>query len=348
MYGTTKFGGTSTDCTDGPGCGAIYRVNADGGTTVLHSFSFTGATGYYPAAELAVGADGFMYGSAVQGGAYGWGTLFKLAADGTVTLLHSFNNADGAAPAGRLLPLPDGMLYGTTAAGGSVGPGTGCGTVFRFNPLTNAVDTLVDFGALGGGTAAFGCVSEVGLSLGADGLLYGATSEGGADNKGVIYRVSPSGANFFVVRELADSDGRFMRGEMVLGDDGAMYGTMQQYGGFMYGTAFRLKPNGQYTVLHRFENLDGRAPVAGLTRGTGGRFYGTTAAGGKHGCGTVFKMSKRGAVKTLRHFRGCLNAADGQAPMAPVFLDPSGVLWGTTALGGRGDFGTVFKLVPVP
>src|ERR1035441_3478117 len=48
----------------------------------------------------------------------GWGTVFRLTADGTLTPLHSFNYEDGAYPVGGLVQATDGNLYGTTSQGG--------------------------------------------------------------------------------------------------------------------------------------------------------------------------------------------------------------------------------------
>src|SRR5262245_59111305 len=49
-------------------------------------------------------------------------------------------------------------------------------------------------------------------------------------------------------------------------------------------------------------------------------------------------------LTTLYSF-GAANG-DGSNPTAPLILDPSGSLYGTTTAGGSNGFGTVFKLTP--
>ena len=61
--------------------------------------------------------------------------MFKLAPDGTETVLHAFTASDdGSGPYGGLIADANGNLYGTTATGGSAGCGGisyGCGTLFE-------------------------------------------------------------------------------------------------------------------------------------------------------------------------------------------------------------------------
>jgi uncharacterized repeat protein (TIGR03803 family) len=73
---------------------------------------------------------GNFYGTTVNGGASGFGTIFKLDTSGNETVLHSFTGGDGAGPYAGLIVDNVGNLYGTTFAGGAVG----YGTVFTFIP----------------------------------------------------------------------------------------------------------------------------------------------------------------------------------------------------------------------
>jgi len=108
-----------------------------------------------------------------------------------------------------------------------------------------------------------------------------------------------------------------------------------------------------FKVLHTFRGAptDGEAPFGQLIRDTAGNIYGTTGAGGKGkckgGCGTAFKMSRNGKVIWLHSFNG----ANGMEPLAGLFRDPAGNLYGTTVEGGAHCYGmgfpgcgTVFEL----
>jgi uncharacterized repeat protein (TIGR03803 family) len=143
LYGTTLAGGAGS----GPGSGTVFKLTPPttaGGTwteSVLYSFTGTtdGANPYYGA--LIADASGALYGTTVNGGAAGGGTVFKLTppttAGGTWTesVLYSFTSTtDGAKPYGGLIADASGALYGTT-------PNPGSGTVFKLTPPTTAGGT---------------------------------------------------------------------------------------------------------------------------------------------------------------------------------------------------------------
>jgi uncharacterized repeat protein (TIGR03803 family) len=107
-----------------------------------------------------------------------------------------------------------------------------------------------------------------------------------------------------------------------------------------------LTPPGSYseTGIYSFTGgVDGRYPSGALVADAQGNLYGTTQSGGMFGEGEVFKLSPSGALTVLYSFRG---GSDGALPYAGVILDAAGNLFGTTASGGSGNVGTVFKLTP--
>jgi uncharacterized repeat protein (TIGR03803 family) len=77
----------------GPFCAALAMAAAGSASaapteTVLHSF--TGSDAGYPFAGLIADRAGNLYGTTQNGGASGWGTVFKLSPSGTETVLYSF------------------------------------------------------------------------------------------------------------------------------------------------------------------------------------------------------------------------------------------------------------------
>jgi uncharacterized repeat protein (TIGR03803 family) len=98
-------------------------ASAAPGYQVLYSFTGAG-DGARPQGTLAVDAGGNVYGTAPAGGLSGFGAAYRVAPDGSVTVLHQFKaGRDGATPmAGLVARL--GALYGTTAFGGTFGYGT--------------------------------------------------------------------------------------------------------------------------------------------------------------------------------------------------------------------------------
>jgi uncharacterized repeat protein (TIGR03803 family) len=88
LYGTTEFGGTYRNC-NGEGCGVVFKLDATGKETVLHSFT-GGRDGASPVSGLTIDSDGNLYGAAVSGGDLkcksgtnlGCGTVFKITHSG--------------------------------------------------------------------------------------------------------------------------------------------------------------------------------------------------------------------------------------------------------------------------
>jgi uncharacterized repeat protein (TIGR03803 family) len=136
LYGTTRFGGSNAACTYNGGCGTVFEITASGTETVLYNFS-GGMDGLYPYAGLVRDKAGNLYGTTFSGGIsscffdLGCGVVFKLAPDGTETVVYSFTGAaDGGNPNGALALDSKGNLYGTTLYDGA----HGYGTVFKVTP----------------------------------------------------------------------------------------------------------------------------------------------------------------------------------------------------------------------
>ncbi len=123
LYGTTQGGGTY----DG---GTVFKVDKSGNETVLHSFGAT-TDGREPQGPLVHDAAGNLYGTTYSGGAFGYGTVFKIDTTGKETILYSFGGgADGFGPNSGVIVDATGNLYGTTLEGGAFNSGT----IFKIAP----------------------------------------------------------------------------------------------------------------------------------------------------------------------------------------------------------------------
>jgi uncharacterized repeat protein (TIGR03803 family) len=135
-------------------------------------------------------------------------------------------------------------------------------------------------------------------------------------------------------------------GNLVQGSDGNFYGTTQFSGLNNAGTAFKITPNGTFTLLHSFSTAvtDGSYPMGNLIQGSDGSFYGTTYAAGAIGYGTVFKITPAGTFTLLHSFtRGATDAAN---PQTALVQGSDGNFYGTTAAGGANGDGSVFEITP--
>jgi uncharacterized repeat protein (TIGR03803 family) len=128
--------GTAAAC-DYNDTGTVYRLKRSGSKYAFKViFTFNRKNGSDPSDEpghLALDSAGNIYGTAQNGGGYGFGTVFKLAAGSFLyTDLHDFdkNGMDGYWPQGGVSLDSLGNLYGTTLDGGSNG---GYGTVWQIS-----------------------------------------------------------------------------------------------------------------------------------------------------------------------------------------------------------------------
>jgi large repetitive protein len=303
FYGTTAIGGAN-------GYGTVFKMTPSGTLTTLYSFCpQTGCTdGKNPQAGLVQGTDGNFYGTTASGGgANNYGTVFKITPSGTLTSLYSFCSqsgcTDGVIPVAGLVQGTDGNFYGTTYYGGAGGannvlpPGAapGDGTVFKITP-SGTLTTLYSFCPQTGCTD--GKNPQAGLVQGTDGNFYGTTSEGGANNYGTVFKITPSGTLttlYSFCSQGGCTDGEAPYAGLIQGTDGNFYGTTLVAGANNYGTAFKITPSGTLTTLYSFCSqsgcTDGGYVYAGLVQGTDGNFYGTTEIGGANNDGTVYTLS---------------------------------------------------------
>jgi uncharacterized repeat protein (TIGR03803 family) len=345
LYGTAGGGASNK--------GIVFEVAPDGNEQTLYSFCSTAscADGEWPLGGVIIDEAGNLYGTTLQGGQYGFGTVFKLASNGNETVLYSFgspNYLDGTYPASGVIRDAAGNLYGTTSMGGSgTFPG---GTIFELTP-SGTETILYDFCSSTSSYGADGCSPFASLIMDGSGDLYGTAAEGGNDVEGEtagIAFVLTAGTErtlyTFCSVKISSScaDGANPVAPLVRDEFGNLYGTA-------FNVVFELPVTGGETVLYHFCSLpnctDGIGPVAGLLRRADGALFGTTSGGGATGGGTVFEITPEGRERVIHNFCLHLRCRDGGEPMAPLIMDQAGDLYGTTLVGGALGWGTVFELV---
>jgi uncharacterized repeat protein (TIGR03803 family) len=337
LYGTT--GG-------GAGAGLLFKMTPKGQLTPLHNFcSETGCADGNGPGDLVLGTDGDLHGGTLYGGAFGYGTLFKITEEGTLTTLYNFNGADGGSFK-YLVQATGGNFYGTTTNGGNVTQcdGFGCGTVFKITP-GGTLTTIYNFCSQAG--CPNGAILFDSLVQGPNGDYYGATWGGGPANGGTVFTITPEGTlatlySFCVVNYPFCGDGSNPI-TLALGRDGNFYGATST-GGLSAGTVFKITPGGTLTTIYSFCTLvgctDGSGPRDGMILGSDGNFYGTTYYGGANGEGTVYQITPSGVLTTLHSF----DRTDGNYPISLLFQATNGTFYGTTNSGGSSGDGTIFSL----
>ncbi|MGA3041686.1 MAG: choice-of-anchor tandem repeat GloVer-containing protein [Bryobacteraceae bacterium] len=165
LYGTTPLGGTNEFCTNGLGCGTVFKFTPTGTLTTIYNFCSIGSPACTDGAlpnGLLKATDGNFYGSTSSGGAASGsscglgdcGTLFKITPTGTLTTLYDFcsqtNCTDGQNPLAPLVQDTNGDFYGTTFGTGTCTAGATCGTIFSLSlGISPFVETQTTSGAAG-------------------------------------------------------------------------------------------------------------------------------------------------------------------------------------------------------
>jgi uncharacterized repeat protein (TIGR03803 family) len=311
--------------------------------TVLYSFA-SQADGGYPNGALVQDAEGNLYGTASEGGSfsactYGCGVVFKLAPDGTETVLHAFTGgADGSTPVAGILRDSSGNLYGTTTFGGSTHARChrGCGVIFKLTP--EGTETVLH--TFNDGTD--GAYPQSALIADAQGNLYGTAQSDPPTTLqpcGLVFKLTPANSlTTFSICNVQNLSG------LVRDSLGNLYGTSTLGGSFGLGTVFEVTADGQTNILHSFAGgaSDGTTPIASLVLDPNGNLFSPTFSGGPYSAGTIFELNSQEKEKVVYSF----NISDGLYPHGGLIRDSQGNFYGTTENGGGYGSGEVFQLSP--
>ncbi len=259
LHGTTQGGGTGN-------AGTVFKLTPAGSLTTQHSF-INGTDDSVPAYTTFQGQDGNTYGVSIGQYSGQNGSFFKVTSSGVFSVLHDFTYTDGNDPN---LPTQgtDGNFYGTTIFGGS----KGLGVVYKLTS-TGKITVLHNFT----GYPTDGTHPEGILVQGNDGNFYGTTYQGGSNNSGTIFKMTPTGV-LTIIHNFIYTDGRLPAAGLTLGTDGNFYGSAGAGGTKNAGALFKITPSGTETVLYNFcdPTCNGFGPQTPLVLHTDGKFYGNT------------------------------------------------------------------------
>jgi uncharacterized repeat protein (TIGR03803 family) len=326
---------------------AIYRFSSSGNATLVHAFSALNVdpSGGFPTNDdgafvsgLVSGGDGNVYGITDEGGAYGFGTFFRVTPDGTYTVLNTFD----------FRSYNPGQSYRNWSV--VSGPG---GAFYGIATLNNQNTQLYKLSTDGTYTVLCNSPSLAGLSPAAvagDGTIYGLNSG--------VFKLAPDCTYTQIYTTTSNAPT-----SLILGNDGNLYMTSWD---FIYlkqntsSTVLKLTTSGAVTPLRQFDadmysyfqpggwvcepgypicgwqpgswqvaadsiNADGWGPTA-LIQGRDGNIYGVTTTQGLSGRGTLFRVSPQGDFSTVLSFPSYPSAQAGLIVFAPLMQDPQGNL----------------------
>lgn len=266
--------------------------------------------------SLLQASNGKMYGLCSEGGKYDAGTLFEfnpLDSSGKILADFEFSDTVGYHPYGSVIQASNGKLYGMVsndikrAAGG----------IFEYDLLSSQFQMIYNFkgdmyeprdtNSIG---APFGDLLE-----GPDGKLYGMTRGGGGETgiingspdfnlfNGILFSYDINQKKFQQLRRLGKThhEGTNPRGNLVLGENGNLYG-MTRYGGiYEQGTIFSFDYNKLILNTEVEFNVptQGQFPKGDLLKANNGKLYGTTMRGGTEGYGILFSLDSNAQNYTV-------------------------------------------------
>ncbi|HEX4159541.1 MAG TPA: choice-of-anchor tandem repeat GloVer-containing protein [Rhizomicrobium sp.] len=325
-----------------------------GSLTVLHQFGGYPTDGAAPLSGVIADSSGNLYGTTSEGGTNycgyteygGCGSVYKVAPDGTESLIHSFSNGnanDGQFPWASLIIDGSNNVYGTTEGGGVYD----IGTAFKLSQD----GTITVLHSFAGGNDGYDPIAP--LVFDVNGNLYSTTPSGGGGRCdkyrhiyygcGTIFKLTPDGTETVLYAGSTKRDPRDFISGVVIDGIGNLFGISDFDGKHRGGILFELSPQGLLTVFHHFgKGHDGSGPSGNLNMDGEGNLIGTTSGGGKFGVGTIFKFTPSGIETILHSFNGKKNGSD---PVGGLIADSSGNLYGA-ANGGAGGLGIVYKLTP--
>jgi uncharacterized repeat protein (TIGR03803 family) len=260
-----------------------------------------------------------------------WACMPAQTQAGNLIALASFNGTNGIGPQAGATFDANGNLFGTTFAGGA----NSQGTVWE---LAKGSSTITALGSFNGTNGSF---PVAGVTLDANGNLFGTAPDGGANGVGAVWALARGSSTITALASFNTTNGAVPQAGATFDANGNLFGTTIGGGTHGTGTVWELAKGSSTIMALASFNLPSQSVYGGVTFDAKGNLFGTTGFGGATNQGTVWELAKgSNTITTLASFNG----TNGNLPRAGVTFDANGNLFGTTYNGGATNQGTVWEL----
>ncbi|WP_109831016.1 choice-of-anchor tandem repeat GloVer-containing protein [Reichenbachiella versicolor] len=333
LYGAAYAGGENGD-------GVLFKYDLSSEIfTAIHHFERY-VNGKTPIGSLIERANGKLYGLTSNGSTYkrGYrGVLFSYDLNEAKFKVEYSFLSERELSQGSFTKGKNGKLYAITSKSDE----SGFGMIYSYDPSTSHYTSLYKLSSpWGNGPTGY-------LIQAKDGMLYGVTSNGGANHCGVIFRINPSDNSYTKLYDFESKTGKLPSGSLLEGNNGSLYGITrtggngnnsdrEEGGGVIF--EYNLNDN-SYTVLHHFDKSIGEVPVGSLIKASDGKLYGTTTRGGEIEMGVIYSYDLNGAgYSKLADF----NTIRSSVGLSALVEGDDHLLYGTTAV-----FADLFSFNPM-
>lgn len=220
LYGYTYAGGEN-------GRGTLYEYNLSS-DSFIRRYDFNSSLSS-PNGKLVEALSGFLFGSSGFGGINKKGAIFKFDINSnTVTTLFSFDGSNTGSFPNSLTVGANGKIYGTCGEGGA----NDLGTIFEFDPTSNAITKKIDLDFANGGRL------QGALIQASNGKFYGLAGSGGSNGRGALLEYNPTLNSYSKLVNFDSNTGTYFPGELIEASSGVLYGFAGNDGTNGKGTLF--------------------------------------------------------------------------------------------------------------
>jgi len=314
LYGMTKFGGNCQS-------GIIFEFNISTNSYVKKIDFNCSENGEQPTGSLIKASNDKLYGLTSRGGLHNRGVLFQYDPI-NATLIKKFDFGDSikeAWPYGSLIEMNDGKLYGLSYAG----------TIFSFDLNTEIFKNESLLSENGGDFHnPYGSLIKI-----SDSVLVGMTTRSNWLYSGAIFKFNIITKIYTDIFNFDGNTGSVPYGDLLLANNGMLYGMAAGGGAFQKGVLFKFDPsNYNYTILSSFDEINtGSYPTGSLVQASNGMIYGATTESGPEFGGVLFQLDPNTNIVTAK-----INLSNyfGNSINGRLIEASDAMLYGLTELGG--------------